>query len=1088
MAFSIDFKILRYSIINTLETTETKKDSSEPYSFVDFVKNLDIDNVNNDFVVDSYNKYIIEWSKFKKQSTESFEEIRKQKYVQLLKNIQLNYITQDEERILGNIDYDNPLEVEVAIPFFVEKIKDIIEYYITKRRDVKNSKVKWSTKGSKEFLKNEVAKYIIDNYTRDSNTFQRYKQTYQELSSFQNNYNIIYDGLYDFNDYRSVEFTVDPTTFLSSGSDYDLSSFDLTSFSDYNPDSNTLISELKKDLYKKYISADKTYYNGGDELSIKSTTPFYDPYNYDTPYISRISDTTNLLRDKDIGYYFTSKYIYSSNYFSPYGISLKDTSDYVGILPKIDVYRGEDYVDYYLWSKYSSVNQGLVGKPVINKRLKRFYGYQSRDLNLDDSVGGVERYNDDIQIWGGEKNETWLNEDVFDKFTNNILNRKSKTDYFFQMENGEGVYKYCCDIYGNQFYLIKQLEDSSTIQNNIYSLPTTVISDTNILENLSLLGQRNTATSELINIKIADNTGLGFFINIGSLTNNIIETLADFNIEPIEIKSLNSTLFNTITSSDSVVSDADKKSLFENYYTEGRLVIRDANSKTIGQLSSFLDNIFDNNEIYDELNNKIVNVDIIDDLIIVTTISNIFTARINYNYSTSVLSFTEITKNSQSSPNSPISYTPFYNSPLIKTAQYWHNTVNNIVYFAELSANATQVYPTINYLDVETNTYLPFDVTDIGEDYEVGNLLSIENISRPCVVKRENNLYIVNLIKDISDNYYYQIFKYKFNTQTSLELVYNKVYYPDKIKISNAVLNDPVANTMLATLIDDIDLYIGSNNLYVNHSNLTLIKEETPTYVISEEDYYDNDKKDVINKENPTFEYKLSDLVGTHTPIPNTSTTENYYLYDNSGVNTMPYIYNNSNIELNFRAIRNFSTFISPIESVYKIEYLLAGKIITRHILSPSDIDYKNDILSGGFEDNQLSAYAMDSSSSPYLSAIAETNSPTSAVLGFGKYNFIEDAGVYNDKFLLSPVNMEYLTYNNGKGNNNIQIIFYSTTKKYRFEFVFNSILLSIGDTFSKLELLDARIRDGENNEDDMVIYINSRSPDYVITNSIINI
>jgi hypothetical protein len=69
---------------------------------------------------------------------------------------------------------------------------------------------------------------------------------------------------------------------------------------------------------------------------------------------------------------------------------------------------------------------------------------------------------------------------------------------------------------------------------------------------------------------------------------------------------------------------------------------------------------------------------------------------------------------------------------------------------------------------------------------------------------------------------------------------------------------------MLATLIDDIDLYIGSNNLYVNHSNLTLIKEETPTYEISEEDYYDNDKKAVINKENPTFEYKLSDLVGTH--------------------------------------------------------------------------------------------------------------------------------------------------------------------------------------------------------------------------------
>jgi hypothetical protein len=1067
MTFSIDFKILRYSIINTLETTETKKDSSEPYSFVDFVKNLDIDNINNEFIVDSYNKYIIEWSKFKKQSTESFEEIRKQKYVQLLKNIQLNYITQDEQRILGNIDYDNPLEVEIAIPFFVEKIKDIIEYYITKRRDVKNSKVKWSTKGSKEFLKNEVARYIIDNYTRDSNTFQRYKQNYQELSSFQNNYILEYDGLYDLNDYRSIEFNIDPSIFLSSSEDYNLSSLDLTSFSDYNPDSETLISELKKDLYKKYISTDKVYYNGGDSTIIKSNTPFYDPYNYDSPFISRISDTSNLLRDKDIGYYFTSKYIYSSNYLSPFGISLKDTSKYTGLLPTLNVYRSEDYIDYYFWSKYSNVNQGLANKPVTNKLLKRFYGYQPRDLNIGDSVGGVERYTDDIQIWGGGKNETWLNEDIFDKFTNNILNRKSKTGFFFNLENGEGVYKYCCDIYGNQYYLIKPQEESQSNQNNIYTLPTSVVNNS-LLLNFGLLGQRILPTTELINIQIQDNIGLGFFINVDRFQNSVIETLSDFNLNPIEIKPLDSTLFNTITSD--ITLQTDYKSIYEKYYAGGKLVIRDANSQVIGQLSSFIDDIFEDG-IYEDINNNLLNVDIIDNIIILTTPNNIFTANIEYNYSSGNLSFQNILKNNIS----------FYNMPQRKTALYWHNTKENIVYFAELSGNVAQNNIEINYLDVESNTYKSFIIDDGDENYVLNNSISIQSLSRPCVLKEGNNLFVVTILKDVCDNYIYQIFKYEFITKNNLKLIYNKLYYPDLLKVNNNILDDTVANDILSSVIGEIETDIASNIIYVDSNTYELTKEELPLYTDDVLIYYDNDKKTVIDKEKPNFYYRLSDLIGNQTPTSNITPTENYYVYEEN----MPIIYKNSDILLNFRAITDFSSYISPTEPIYKIEYIWGNTIITRHILSTSEIDTVNDILSGGLESNELTAFAMNSTS-PDLSAISETDQYTS-VLAHGKYNLIEDVGVYNDLFRLSPVNMKYLTYNNSNGNT-FQIIFYSPTKKYRFEFTFKTILLSVSDTFSKIELLDARIKNGVNDQKDMVLYINSRAPDYILTNSIINI
>ena len=497
MAFFIDFKILKNSIVNTIEETETKKDSSEPYELIDFVKNLDIDNIGNDFVIDSYNKYLIEWTKIKNQTTEDFDTIRRQKYIELLQNIQLNYLNQDEQRILGNIDWENNLEIEVAIPFFVEKIKDIIEYYINKRRDVKNSKAKWSTKGSKQFLEKFVSQYIIDNYTKNENTFQRYKQGYQELSSFQNDFKLEYSGLYDLNDYRAVEFEVNPSSFLSSSGDYDVESLPITSFYDYNPDETKIIEELKKDLYKKYVSVDYTYYNGVSSVDVDSTTPFFDPYNYETPFISRIADDTNLLRDKDIGYYFTSKYIYTSNYFSPFGVSISDTSTLSGLLPKIDVYRSQDYKDYYSWSKYNAVNQGLFGKPVTDQRLKRFYGYQSRDLNIGDSVGGVERYTDNVQLWSGKKNESWSNEDIFDKFTQNVLNRNEKNEFFFTLGDNESLYKYVCDIYGNQYYLIKEINTVESDKNFIYTLDTSFSNELSEV-NFSLFEDLNTNFTAIV--------------------------------------------------------------------------------------------------------------------------------------------------------------------------------------------------------------------------------------------------------------------------------------------------------------------------------------------------------------------------------------------------------------------------------------------------------------------------------------------------------------------------------------------------------------------------------------------------------------
>lgn len=1058
MAFFLDYKILKYSIVNTLEVSDIKKDSQEPYSFIEFVKNLDIDNIENEFIVDSYNKYLVEWTKIKNQATEDFEQIRKNKYVDLLKNIQLNYLNQDEQRILGNIDFDNPLELDVAIPFFVEKIKDIIEQYINKRRDVKNSKAKWSTKGSKQFLENVIAKYIVDNYTKNENTFQRAKLNFQDISDFQRNYRLKYDGLYDLNDYRNEEFFFDPSTFLSSSNDYDLSSLPITSFGDYAPSESTLISEIKKDIYRKYISTDRQYFSGGVGLDINSNTPFYDPYNYDKPFISRIADTTNLLRDSDIGHYFTSKYIYTSNYYSPYGISISKTDKLVGLLPKIDVYRSEDYKDYYFWSKYSSTNQGLIGKPVFDKRLKRFYGYQSRDLNIDDSVGGVERYTDDIQLWTGDKNEIWANEDIFDKFSNNILNRNSKNEFFFVLEEDESVYKYVCDIYGNQYYLIKKINTPESASRNIYTLNTSNVDDSLAIQNISLIGQRFDLGSSLNAIQIQNNVALGFFISAINLENFSIDSITDFGINDISEYPLMTNIFDTENLSS--IDFDSQKSIYENQYTEGRVYIRDVNNKHVKDIKTFLGIDIGN----------IINIDTIDDFIIIVTSTKIYTVKIFYDYSTSKLSFREISKNVLN----------FYNDRLKKTAAYWYDTVSKSVYFANVD-NTLNLYE-FYYIEISTNNKVSYLVDDSDIDYNLENLISFKAISKPHLIKNNNFLFLVILLSDTCQNYYYQLLKYEIISKDTLKAISNNIYHPSKLKITNNIVNDvfAISTPELSSYADETFL---QNRVHVWNNNPLILAKEVydlsynPTEPSS---HYDNDDKLIVTIDKPSTKYFLSDIVRSmNLSDPNITSTEDLYSYSGN------YIYTPVEIVLDFRNIPNFSSYISQTEPIYKIEYFLNGQIKTKFILSNSEVDFNDSFFDTGVF--PLSALAQGlSSTSPELTSVSVTDQYDS-VIALNRADVLMNEGVYNNTFQTSPINMRYISFINNIVNFSIK--FYSFSgKSFRFDFNFNEINMALSEKYNKVELLDVRIKETDTEKIDCLLYLNTRKPDSIINTSLLNI
>ena len=1076
MAVLIDFRILKFSIVNTVENSDVKGDKTNPYSFIDFVKNLDIDNVNNDFVVDVYNKYIIEWSKIKKLPATSFVETRKQKYVDLLKSIQLDFLTQDEQRILGNIDYNNPLELDIAIPFFVEKIKDIIVYYQSRRRSAKNAKLKWSTKGSKQFLENTIAEYIIDNYTKSDASFQKYKQTYQPLDSFHKNFELKYDGLYDFNDYRTEEVIVNEEDFLKAPSDYTLSNLALTSFSDYNRDSATLISELKKDLFKKYISVDSTYSQNGSSVDVNSVTPFYDPYNYGKPLISDISDETNLLKNSDIGYFFTSRYIYTSNYFSPYGIKTTDTAS-SGLVPTLQ-YNSENYRDFYFWSKYDSSHLGLANKPVKDKQLKRFYGYMSRDSIIGDASGGVERYTDNTQLWTGDKNEAWANEDIFDKFSKNILNRKSKTDFFFHLNEGEHVYKYVTDIYGNEYYLIKyknvpEYESSSilsavladTIVNNyvigqrdtitdelsalsagvnfafgaeesisnvleyvrvgesfeniVYPLGGGATSFSTVANDFVLLGQRVGTNDALGSIQIQSNLVIVFYV--GSSGETFVETLADYNLDNLDdfvYKKLDSARFNTVTKPVKYDANALYKSVYEDNYTVGRVLVRTPDGLYIQNLQDFIPNVFDGyNKLHDQLATGIYNIDILNETVIITTEWYSLTAKVNFNFRTSRLTFSELTKN--------ISFNK--NSKQWKTASYWYSEKDSSTYFCNIKVEDKILTPEIWKINMENNVK-----TIIATEPLTGfdPIIELENISRPNVIKHKNIIYIVTMISDICDNYSFNLLKYNYSNGNA-ELIANTLYTPNKYRLTSALSE----STNLASEFNLSSDAILSSLVYYNSEGL--FPEETlPISNTVDSIYYDNDSRTNETVSKPDLQYNLSDILNYDiSSDPITSITEETYEYETE------LVYTPSLITLDYKNITGFSSIIPATELIVKIEYNIDGVIYSKNLIDPADRELPS----------------------------------------------------YNESFVDSPINEQPLVYENTiqtgiTSNKNVRINFYSVLgKQYILDIIINSRNIDIQDRFSKIELLDSRIKSNVDSID-LTLYLNTRDPDLITSVSLLNI
>ena len=122
--------VIYNSITNTL--ADEKFDSVQPFSFLEFLNYSK--SLNNGIVqFTDYQIYLKKWNEVTLVQYNDINAVIRQEFISFLKSITLNFTTAEERRFLQNIDFENNEDLEVAVPFFSTKIKQVLLYFAEKR-------------------------------------------------------------------------------------------------------------------------------------------------------------------------------------------------------------------------------------------------------------------------------------------------------------------------------------------------------------------------------------------------------------------------------------------------------------------------------------------------------------------------------------------------------------------------------------------------------------------------------------------------------------------------------------------------------------------------------------------------------------------------------------------------------------------------------------------------------------------------------------------------------------------------------------------------------------------------------------------
>lgn len=156
--------IFVYNSITNNRSGEEKYDISTPFTFIEFLnysKNITEDLQN----FKQYEQYVNKWDKIQETEKSNRQSSIKNQYLELFREITLKYSSIDEKRFLENIDFSSEEDLNIILPFYAKKLKEICLYYKEKRNTYKKEFREVKNKGSvqtvRNFIKNTINELFI---------------------------------------------------------------------------------------------------------------------------------------------------------------------------------------------------------------------------------------------------------------------------------------------------------------------------------------------------------------------------------------------------------------------------------------------------------------------------------------------------------------------------------------------------------------------------------------------------------------------------------------------------------------------------------------------------------------------------------------------------------------------------------------------------------------------------------------------------------------------------------------------------------------------------------------------------------------
>jgi hypothetical protein len=397
LSLQLGYPDIPKSITNPNVNTIDAMDVESPLSFLVFIKLITV-SFQPDSLQDYYNYYLKSWNDKSTHKIIDEKTLIIERYRDFIKDISINYTTNEEKEFLSKIDYADPFDLDVVLGFYSKKLNELALFYNNKRDNVKYNVIRNKIKGT-DFGTEKTLSELTISYLE---TLQGGKIIY-DLESIKNDFEIEIEELYDtypiyFNQkpnekvYDKKDLDYGKDIFLKSNSELISDIFSGISDTLKSIKEVDQLFDNKRKLTEKYVSTDFYYLSTGSTVSsfvsgklFDSTSNVLNFVNRNYPTTASTDQSEYLQSNRIRGFFKPSKVsiilVDGQNSSFSFNLSnLSPSSVYYFPDPNIIGENGEVLTfivdDSFLKRNYSSGN--AANQPKSTQFDTKYYGYVSK--------------------------------------------------------------------------------------------------------------------------------------------------------------------------------------------------------------------------------------------------------------------------------------------------------------------------------------------------------------------------------------------------------------------------------------------------------------------------------------------------------------------------------------------------------------------------------------------------------------------------------------------------------------------------------------------------------------------------------------